>query len=187
MALEPANAQILESAITQIVGQFDDLNREGLRETPARVARMYQELLAPAPLKDVTIFEANGYDEMIIDSGIKFYSLCEHHLLPFFGEVAIGYVPDKKIIGLSKFSRVVEFYSRRLQMQERLTENIAQFLNDALQPLGVGVIVQARHLCREMRGAKNSGSMITSSLLGVMRSNSAARAEFMSLVRSLNE
>jgi len=177
----------LENAVAHIIEQFDDLKREGLRETPARVARMYREILSPKPLDEITVFEANGYDEMIVDNRIKFYSLCEHHLLPFFGEVAIGYVPDKKIIGLSKFSRVVEFYSRRLQMQERLTENIAQFLNDAIQPLGVGVIVQARHLCREMRGAKNSGSMITSSLLGVMRSNLAARTEFMSLVRSLNE
>lgn len=182
MAFEPANAQILESAIAQIIRQFDDLNREGLRETPARVARMYQELLSPAPLDEITVFEANGYDEMIVDNGIKFYSLCEHHLLPFFGEVAIGYIPNQKIIGLSKFSRIVEFYSRRLQMQERLTADIAQFLNEAIQPLGVGVIVKARHLCREMRGAKNSGLMITSSLLGVMRSNPATRAEFMKLI-----
>lgn len=178
MALEPATTQALEDSVRTIIGCFDDPNREGLVDTPTRVAKMYAEILQPNEIK-ISVFDTDGYDEMIIDNDIKFYSLCEHHLIPFFGTVTIGYVPDKKLIGLSKLSRIVDFFSRHLQMQERLTSQIAGFIEENLTPKGVGVIVRARHLCREMRGIKNQGEMITSCLKGVFMSDEKARNEFL--------
>lgn len=176
------NAQVIEDSIKTIISQFDNVDREGLKETPARVARMYAEILQP-PRMEISVFDADGYDEMIIDNDIKFFSLCEHHLLPFFGTVTIGYVPDMKVIGLSKLSRIVDHFSKQLQMQERLTSQIANFITEKLSPKGVGVIVRARHLCREMRGIKNQGEMITSCLLGVFREDEKARNEFLSFRR----
>lgn len=166
-----------------ILAAHDDPSREGLLDTPARVARMYRELLTP-PKFTFTTFSANGYDEMIVEDGIEFYSLCEHHLVPFFGTVAIGYVPTKKIVGLSKLARAVEFHARRLQLQEAMTMQIADYLNDQLRPRGVGVVVRARHLCQEMRGVRKPNVYTTTSALyGIFKDDEKCRAEFMRLIR----
>ena len=129
---------------------------------------------------EITTFDSDGYDEMIVDTNISFFSLCEHHLVPFFGTAIIGYIPNGKLIGLSKLSRVVEYYSRQLQMQERMTVQIADFIDKELTPRGVGVILKARHLCREMRGVRNRGEMVTSCLKGIFKIDEKARNEFLS-------
>jgi len=134
-----------------LLKRFDDPNREGLIETPKRVMNAYKEILTAVEPK-ITIFDSNGYDQMIVEKDIPFYTLCEHHLLPFFGTVHIGYIPKKKIIGLSKLARIVHFFSHRLNTQEYLTKNISEFLQKKLNPRGCAVIIQARHLCKEMRG-----------------------------------
>ena len=158
-----------------------DATTPGLRDTPARVIRMYQELLTQLPVT-FTTFPSDGYDEMIVESNIEFFSLCEHHMVPFFGTADVGYIPDQKIVGLSKLARVVEYYARGLQVQERLTQQIADRLEKELQPKGVGVVIRARHLCQEMRGIKKRDIMTTtSSLKGLMFNDHKARQEFLSL------
>ena len=144
----------------------EDIGREGLVETPDRVLKLWKNFLNPEEPK-ITTFDSNNYDQMIVDKGIPFYSFCEHHLIPFFGYVTIGYIPDEKIIGLSKLARVVEYYSHRPNTQEYLTQNIANYLDDKLKPLGLGVKITARHLCKEMRGVKKTGEMKTQVLKGV--------------------
>lgn len=180
MAFNDAAAQNLESSVRAIIGCFDDPTREGLIETPVRVAKMYNDFFS-SPEFNFTMFDADGYDEMIVESNIGFYSLCEHHLLPFVGTVVIGYVPDKKIVGLSKLARTVEYFARRLQVQERMTTQIADFLVKQLSPKGVGVIVRARHFCMEMRGVrKENVETTTSAMRGVFMSDEKARNEFLS-------
>ena len=161
-----------------IVGE--DINREGLEGTPERVAKAWLELLSPKEFNP-TIFEANGYDQMILEKDISFYTFCEHHMIPFFGTVTIGYIPSDHIIGISKLPRTVEYYSKRLNTQEYFTENIANYLFDKLKPRGLGVIVKGRHLCQEMRGVKKKGEMVTSSLKGVLITDNIARKEFLDL------
>lgn len=179
MALESTATQALEDSVKTILSVFDNPKREGLLDTPARVARMYHEFFARSDF-NFTTFDADGYDEMIVESNIGFYSLCEHHMLPFVGTVAIGYVPDKKIVGLSKLARTVEHFARRLQVQERMTMQIADFLIEKLNPKGVGVILRARHFCMEMRGVrKENVETVTSSLKGVFIEQPETRAEFM--------
>jgi GTP cyclohydrolase I len=176
-----SNAQVVEDSIRKILQQYDNPLREGLLDTPKRVAKMYNELLTP-PKFNFTVFSANKYDEMIIEKGIEFFSLCEHHIIPFFGVVHVGYIPNKKIVGISKLSRTVEFFARRLQIQERMTQEIADYLEDKLKPKGVGVIIQARHLCQEMRGVKKRDLItITSALKGVLLTKQKAREEFINL------
>jgi len=174
-------------AILEAVGE--DPSREGLRDTPARVARMYEEILCgtdqdPKSMLSV-FFTGEDYDEIIAAKDIPFYSLCEHHLLPFLGKVHIGYLPaGGRITGLSKLLRVVEVLSRRLQIQERLTKQIANAINDALEPRGVIVIVEAEHLCMSMRGIKKpNAQIITSSVTGIFRSNEASRLEALRLLK----
>ena len=185
------NTQIIKNSLTedekQILGfQFEDFMRffgdgsEGQKKTPERMLKMYEELLT-AVEPEITIFDSNRYDQMIVDKGIKFYTFCEHHILPFFGEVTIGYIPDKKIIGLSKLARIVDYFSKRLNTQEYFTQNIADYLTEKLNPLGVGVKVEALHLCKVMRGVKANGQMITSALKGVFLDKPAVRQEFMKL------
>ena len=128
-----------------------------------------------------TVFDANGYDQMIVEKNIQFYTFCEHHLLPFFGSVSIGYIPDDKIIGISKLPRTVDYFSKRLNTQEYFTNNIANDLDEILQPKGIGVVVQGRHLCQEMRGIKKKGSMITSCLKGCFRDDLTVKKEFLTL------
>lgn len=170
------------SAILKAVGE--DPKREGLLNTPNRVARSYDELLAgyrvdPYKVINGALFEVE-YDEMVIVRDIEFYSLCEHHMLPFIGRAHVAYIPGKKVIGLSKIPRIVDMFSRRLQVQERLTQQIANFLDEALHPHGVAVVVEALHLCSMMRGVKKHDSrMTTSAMLGYFRNNLATRTEFL--------
>ena len=158
--------------------------RDGLKNTPRRVARMYSELLAgyhmdPVAMINGALFEVK-YDEMVIVRDIEFYSMCEHHMLPFMGRVHVAYVPDGKVLGISKIPRVVDMYARRLQVQERMTRQIADFLRDLLKPQGVAVVVEALHLCMMMRGVKkHDARMTTSAMHGAFRANLATREEFL--------
>jgi GTP cyclohydrolase IA len=175
----------VESAVREILTEIgEDPDRQGLLGTPARVHRMYTELTAgyhvdPARLMNGAIFEVD-YSEMVVVKDIPFYSLCEHHLLPFFGSAAVAYIPRGRVIGLSKIPRIVEMYARRLQVQERLTQQIADFLQDNLAPQGVGVVIEATHLCAVMRGVRKPGTvMTTSAVLGLFRSRDKTRSEFL--------
>lgn len=169
-------------AILMAIGE--DVNREGLLRTPDRVARMYEELTAgyhidPVKLVNDALFDVD-YDEMVVVKDIDYYSLCEHHLLPFFGRAHVAYIPAGKVIGLSKIPRVVEMYTRRLQVQERMTTQIANFIDEILHPQGVAVVVEGSHMCSMMRGVrKANASMVTSAMLGIFQENSKTRAEFM--------
>jgi GTP cyclohydrolase I len=174
----------VEAAVRDILVEIgEDPGRDGLIGTPERVHRMYTELTAgyhvdPDRLINGAIFDV-GYSEMVVVKDIPFYSLCEHHLLPFFGAAAVAYIPRGKVIGLSKIPRVVEMYSRRLQVQERLTQQVAEFLQTRLDPQGVGVVIEATHLCAAMRGVRKPGTvMTTSAVLGLFRSRDKTRAEF---------
>jgi GTP cyclohydrolase I len=175
----------IEAAIGQLLNAFgEDVNREGLERTPERVARMYDELLAgyrvdPYALINEAVFEVD-YDDMIIVRDIEFYSMCEHHLLPFIGKAHVAYIPDGKVIGLSKIPRVVDLFARRLQVQERMTAQISEFLQAAIHPLGVAVVVEGMHLCSKIRGVKKANArMVTSCMIGAFRENQATRQEFM--------
>jgi GTP cyclohydrolase I len=176
----------LTRGVTSILqGIGEDPDREGLKETPSRVARFYREFLCPPEVK-FTTFDNDGSDEMIIQSDIEFTSLCEHHMLFFFGSAAVAYIPNGRIVGLSKLARCVDLYSRRLQNQERITRQVAERVQKELSPKGVAVVLRARHLCMEARGVKKRGSFTTTScLLGVFKSDPAARAEFLSLASNL--
>ena len=180
----------LISALLKELGE--DPGRDGLLKTPERVARamrFFTEGYSRNPAEEINgaLFDVE-YDEMVLVREIDFYSLCEHHMVPFFGRVHVAYIPEKKVIGLSKIPRLVEIFARRLQVQERLTMQIAQTLIEILQPKGVGVVVEAKHLCMMMRGVqKQNSSAITSSLRGVFQSDPKTRAEFMGLLRHPNE
>src|SRR5512140_1106270 len=174
----------VEGAVRGILREIgEDPDRQGLVGTPGRVHRMYAELTAgyhvdPERLINGAIFDVD-YSEMVVVKEIPFYSLCEHHLLPFFGTAAVAYIPKGRVIGLSKIPRIVEMYARRLQVQERLTQQIADFLQDRLAPQGVGVVLEATHLCAVMRGVRKPGTvMTTSSVLGLFRTRDRTRAEF---------
>jgi GTP cyclohydrolase I len=180
---EPDNR--VESAVREILSEIgEDPDRDGLLGTPERVHRMYRELTAgyhvdASRLVNGAIFEVD-YSEMVVVKEIPFYSLCEHHLLPFFGSAAVAYIPRGRVIGLSKIPRIVEMFARRLQVQERLTQQIADFLQEQLQPRGVGVVIEATHLCAVMRGVRKPGTiMTTSAVLGLFRSADRTRAEFL--------
>ena len=177
------SSQRIEAAVRDILTAIgEDPDRNGLRDTPARVARMYDELLIghrtdPDDHLDVTFDHA--HDEMVVLRDIQFHSMCEHHLMPFFGTVSIGYLPNERIVGLSKLARVVENLSRRLQIQERLAYEIADSIGRVLNPAGVAVMVEAEHLCMTMRGVRKPGSrMVTTVTRGTFRHNAATRAEF---------
>lgn len=175
----------VSTATTQLLSSIHESGREGLVNTPDRVAKFYDEFLHPTAF-EFTNFENDGSSEMIIQSDIEFYSLCEHHMLPFFGSAAIAYIPDKRIVGISKLARCIDKYSRRLQNQERITKQVADTLEYALKPIGVAVVLKARHLCMEMRGIKKRGAYTTTScLLGVFKSDASARAEFLTLANNL--
>jgi GTP cyclohydrolase I len=159
-----------------------DLTDESLRDTPRRMARMYAEMLTPASFAPTTFPNDGCYDELVVATGIPFHSLCEHHLLPFVGVAHVGYLPGERIIGLSKLARVVELFSRRLQVQERLTVQVANWLDEHLAPRGVGVVVEAEHLCMSLRGVQKPGvRTITSALHGHLRDDQRTRHEFLSL------
>jgi len=168
----------------------EDPNREGLVRTPERFANAYQYLTKgyredPAEVLNGALFSVD-YDEMVIVKDIEMFSLCEHHMLPFFGKVHIAYIPKGKVLGLSKLPRLVEVFARRLQVQERLTVEIAESIQKAIQPLGVGVVIEARHLCMMMRGVeKQHSATVTSSMIGAFRAQQT-RQEFLSLIREKN-
>jgi GTP cyclohydrolase I len=179
-----SNEQI-EEAVRDILSNIgEDPDREGLQRTPSRVAKMYAELTAgyridPEALINDAIFGVD-YDEMVMVKDIDFSSMCEHHMLPFMGRVHVAYIPNGKVIGLSKIPRIVEMYARRLQVQERMTVQIADFIDEALKPLGVAVVAEGVHMCSVMRGVKKANAkMITSAMRGVFRSDPKTRAEFM--------
>ncbi len=180
--------QRLENAVREIlIAIGEDPEREGLKETPQRVARMYEEVfqgLENSPEKFLKIFNDEHNEEMVVVRDIPMYSMCEHHLLPFVGKAHIVYIPkDGKVIGLSKLARIVDNFARRPQIQERLTSQIADFLMENLDPLGVAVVIEAEHLCMTMRGARAAGAKTkTSALRGSMRSDARTRAEAMSLI-----
>jgi len=178
----------IEAAVREIlIAIGEDPDREGLVETPARVARMYEEIfsgLEDDPKRHIKLFNESGNEEMVIVRDIPLYSMCEHHLIPFMGKAHIAYIPSEgKVIGLSKLARIVESFAKRPQLQERLTAQIADFLEENLNPLGLAVVVEAEHLCMTMRGARASGAETrTSALRGSMRSDARTRAEAMSLL-----
>jgi GTP cyclohydrolase I len=178
-----ANGRV-EEAVRQILVEIgEDPDRQGLQGTPERVHRMYTELTAgyhvdADRLLNGAVFDVD-YSEMVVVKDIPFYSLCEHHLLPFFGTAGVAYIPRGRVIGLSKIPRIVEMYARRLQVQERLTQQIADLLQTRLEPQGVGVVIEATHLCAVMRGVRKPGTvMTTSAVLGIFRSRDKTRAEF---------
>ena len=167
----------------------EDPNREGLLKTPKRVSNSWK-FLTKGYTEDVNtlvngaIFKEN-YDEMVVIKSIDFYSLCEHHLLPFFGKAHVAYIPDGKVIGLSKVPRIVDIYARRLQLQERLTQNIAKTINDVLNPKGVAVLLEGNHMCMQMRGVQKQNSVTTSSfMMGLFREDARTRKEFLNIINS---
>jgi GTP cyclohydrolase I len=186
------NDKAIQKAVRKILKNVgEDPEREGLLKTPDRVARMYDELLQgyridPEKLINDAIFSVD-YQEMVLVRDIEFYSLCEHHMLPFIGSAHVAYIPNGKVIGLSKIPRIVDMFARRLQVQERMTQQIADFLMQVLNPLGVAVVVEGAHMCSMMRGVKKANArMITSSMRGSFRDNDKTRSEFLEHVdRSL--
>jgi GTP cyclohydrolase I len=183
------NKQRVQELIRELLLELgEDPDREGLERTPARVAAAYEFLTSgyhadPKELINEAVF-VHDADQMIVARDLDFYSICEHHMLPFFGRCHVGYIPSGKVIGVSKIARLVDMYARRLQIQERLTEQIAHAIEEAIEPRGVGVTIHARHLCMAMRGVEKTDSMmVTSSVLGSFRASEATRAEFMALIR----
>ncbi len=179
----------VEEAVRQILLNVgEDPEREGLQRTPQRISRMFDEILGgyqvdPVALVNDALFDVQ-YDEMIVVKDIEFYSMCEHHMLPFFGKAHVAYVPRDKVIGLSKIPRIVEMFARRLQVQERMTQQIAELLMEVLDPLGVGVVVEGAHMCSMMRGVrKENARMVTSAMLGNFKDSQKTRNEFMDHLR----
>jgi GTP cyclohydrolase I len=175
----------IKQAIVQILDAIgEDPDRQGLKNTPERISRMYAELLAgyredPIELVNDAVFDV-VYDEMVVVRDIEFFSLCEHHILPFIGRAHVAYLPKGKVLGLSKIPRLVDMYARRLQVQERMTRQIAEFLDELLHPIGVAVVIEGLHLCTAMRGVKkHDARMTTSAMLGYFRKNIATRQEFL--------
>lgn len=175
-----------ESAVRELLDALGiDASAEGLRETPARVAAAYAEMLEAKPFKLTTFANDDGYNQLILARDIRFHSLCEHHLFPFAGVAHVGYLPADRILGLSKLGRVVDLFARGLQVQERMTAQIANWLQDNLEPKGVGVVIEAEHTCMTLRGvAKPGATMVTSALLGIVRDDARTRQEFLALVRT---
>jgi GTP cyclohydrolase I len=180
----------IETAVLSIIEAIgDDPQREGLQGTPQRIAEMYAELFSGLNMDakaELTVGFEVGHREMVILRDVPFYSMCEHHLLPFYGVVHVGYVPNDegRVVGISKLARVVDIFAKRPQLQERMTTQIADAILQALQPDGVAVVIQAEHLCMTMRGIKKPGSnVVTSATRGLFRSRAATRAEFLSLVQ----
>jgi GTP cyclohydrolase I len=172
------------AALDLLRGLGADVDTEALEETPRRVAEAYAELLTPQPFRATTFPNDEGYDELIVARSIPFHSLCMHHLLPFQGVAHVGYLPGERIMGLSKLGRVVEFFSRDLQIQERLTTQVADWLQRELEPKGVGVVLEAEHMCMSLRGVQKLGAMtVTSALRGLVRDDVRTRQEFLALTK----
>lgn len=179
--IDLAAAETAVADLLTALGQ--DLDNDHLRDTPARVAAAYDEMLTPRPFNPTTFPNDEGYNELVLARDIPFHSLCQHHLLPFKGVAHVGYLPGSRILGLSKLARAVEHFSRRLQVQERLTQQVADWLQQHVDPKGVGVVLDAEHLCMTLRGVQASGSRtVTSALHGLLRTDPRSRAEFFALV-----
>jgi GTP cyclohydrolase I len=185
LSSEDIDEEEIRSAIEQLLRAFgEDPEREGLQRTPQRVAKMYGELLAgyridPVAMVNDALFDVK-YDEMVLVRNIEFYSLCEHHMLPFIGRAHVAYLPRERVVGLSKIPRIVDMFARRLQVQERMTRQIAEFVDKLLHPLGVAVVIEGLHLCATMRGVKkHDARMTTSTMLGAFRTKLATREEFL--------
>lgn len=176
-----------DSVIRMLEYIGEDVKREGLIETPKRVVKSWDFLFSgykKDPKDEVKVFDSEGYDEIVLLKDIELYSMCEHHLLPFYGKAHVAYIPDKKVIGVSKLARIIEIYARRAQIQERLGNQVTSFLMEELKPKGVACVIEAQHLCMQMRGVqKQNSKMITSSLKGVFLDKLAAREELMRLIR----
>ncbi len=190
MTAESPDVMKLETLVTDIlIGIGEDPQREGLRRTPHRVAKAYEYLTKGyrediAAVLNGAVFEEK-YNEMVIVRDIDFFSLCEHHMIPFYGKAHVAYIPNGKIVGLSKIPRVVEVFARRLQVQERLTQQIAETLFNVLNPEGVGVVIEARHMCMMMRGVEKQNSLATTSaMLGAFRDDDKTRQEFLALIEN---
>jgi GTP cyclohydrolase I len=186
--LSPASEQIKLAVRSILEGVGEDTERDGLKNTPSRVARMYEEILQgyytdPTTLINSALFEV-AYDEMVVVKDIEYYSMCEHHMLPFYGVAHVAYIPRGKVLGLSKIPRVVDMFARRLQMQERMTRQIADFLEQVLHPRGVAVVVEGAHLCSMMRGVRKANArMVTSAVLGGFKTDARTRSEFFEHIR----
>ena len=180
----------IESAVNDILLEIgEDPQREGLLRTPHRVAKAYKELTSGYHMDVDTILNdalfTVEYSEMVVVTNIEFHSLCEHHMLPFYGQVHVAYIPDTKVVGLSKIPRIVDMFAKRLQVQEKMTQQIADTIQNALNPKGVGVVVSGHHMCMSMRGVgKKAARMTTSALIGAFRDNPATRNEFLQLVNN---
>jgi GTP cyclohydrolase I len=183
-SVDELDMEVANSVRTILAAVGEDPERQGLQGTPGRVARMYKELLAgyetdPVAVINGALFDVE-YDEMVVVKDIEFYSLCEHHMLPFIGKAHVAYLPGERVVGLSKIPRIVDMFARRLQVQERMTRQIAELLDDVLAPHGVAVVVEGVHMCSMMRGVKKANSsMVTSAMLGSFRDNPETRSEFM--------
>lgn len=186
----PSRAEAEEAVRTLLRWAGDDPDREGLVGTPDRVVRAYEEFFAgydqdPTEILHRTFEETDGYDEMVLLRDIRLESHCEHHVVPIIGKAHVAYLPNRRVVGISKLARVVEIYSRRLQIQEKLTAQIANTINDVLQPKGVAVVIEAAHQCMTTRGIHKPGvTMVTSRMLGAFRDNAATRREFMALIHN---
>jgi len=187
-AVDPAyiDYERMESAVVDFLEALGvDLTDESLQDTPRRVAAAFSELLTPLPFEPTTFPNTEGYDELVVARSIPFHSLCEHHLLPFHGVAHVAYLPGDRIVGLSKLGRVVESFARRLQVQERMTVQIADWVEEYLQPRGVGVVLEAEHLCMSLRGVQKPGTVtVTSALHGIVRDDARTRQEFLAFTRS---
>ena len=191
VTLDRSTKARIADSVDQILAAIGpaNLDAKGTERTPFRVAEMFDELLSgysidPQQLLNGALFDVE-YDQMVVVKSIEYYSLCEHHLLPFYGFAHVGYLPDKKVIGLSKIPRIVDMFARRLQVQERMTQQIARFLDELIEPRGVGVVVEGTHMCTVMRGVrKQEPRMITSAVMGSLKDNAATRDEFMDHLRN---
>lgn len=187
--VRPSRTEVEAAFRTIIRWTGDNPDRDGLLNTPARLARAYEEYFRgynedPERILSTTFEETEGYDEMIILRGIRFESHCEHHIAPIIGRAWVAYIPNGRVVGISKLARIVEVYAKRLQIQEKMTAQIANAINNVLQPQGVGVIIKAEHYCMTARGIMKPGTdLVTSRMLGIFRSNAATRQEFLSMVQ----
>ncbi len=189
--LDRATKARIADSVNKILAAIgpENLDPQGTERTPLRVAEMFDELLSgysidPDQLLNGALFDVE-YDQLVVVKSIEYYSLCEHHLLPFYGYAHVGYLPDRKVIGLSKIPRIVDMFARRLQVQERMTQEIARFLDALIEPRGVGVVVEGTHMCTVMRGVrKQDPKMVTSAVMGSLRDNTATRDEFMDHLRN---
>jgi GTP cyclohydrolase I len=184
----PTRAEAEQAVRTLLLWTGDDPDREGLKATPERVVRSYEEFFAgygadPYDVLQRTFEEVEGYDDMVVLRGIRFESYCEHHMVPIIGTVHVAYLPKSRVVGISKLARVIEIYSKRLQIQEKMTAQIATAINDVLQPLGVAIVVEGEHQCMTTRGVHKPGvSMVTSQMIGVFRDNPTTRGEFLAMI-----